>query len=365
MCGIAGILNLDGRPVARRAIERMNAALVHRGPDGSGIWIDGAVGFGHRRLAIWDLSERASQPMTDPATGIVVTYNGEIYNDGRLKAALGAEHGTSFHTTCDTEIIAPSYSAWGLSAFDRLRGMFALALFDPRDGTLVLARDPVGIKPLYFSVVGASLRFASEIKALLALEDQPFRLDPDSLHRFLGQGYPGPERSLLRGVWPIPPGSVLVARRGEYRIERYWRPRRQSDIRNIEEATAAFESLWPEVVADHLVSDVPVGLLLSGGIDSSLVATALRNRRDVSAFTASFSEPDFDEAGQASDIARACGLNHQSVPVDHEQSVPERFRSVVHHYDGHCADFERSRLPRRLPSDGEPRQGGVDGRRCR
>ena len=197
MCGITGVFNLDGRPVERRTIERMTATLVHRGPDGLGIWVDGPVGFGHRRLSIRDLSDRGRQPMLWGETGPAVTFNGEIYNDRSIRQRLEQEAGCRFRTTCDTEIIAPAYRHWGPAAFGRFHGMFSIGLWDRDRGELVLARDPVGIKPLYFSVVGRSLRFASELKALVALDDQPAELDLAALHTYLGQGYPGPGRSLI------------------------------------------------------------------------------------------------------------------------------------------------------------------------
>jgi len=338
MCGITGIVNLDGQPVKRRMIERMTRTLAHRGPDALGIWVNGTVGLGHRRLSIRDLSERGHQPMSWGDTGPTVTFNGEIYNDRSIRKTLEQEHGCQFLTTCDTEIIAPAYRAWGPAAFGRFQGMFTIGLWDAERAELVLARDPVGIKPLYFSIIGRSIRFGSELKALTALDDQPTELDAGALHTFLGQGYPGPERSLVAGIRPLPPGSFLIANKDGYRVERYWNARRTSDIVRMDDAIAQFEPLWREVVDDHLVSDVPVGLLLSGGIDSSLVASALRNRPlAISSFTAAFSVADFDETAAAASIARSCGLPHETVAID-TRDAASRFRSVVHHYDGQCAD---------------------------
>ena len=337
MCGIAGIVNLDGAPVERAAVERMTRTVAHRGPDAVGIWVEGGVGFGHRRLSIRDLSERGAQPMTSPG-GPTVNYNGEIYNDGEIRAMLQKECGRNFTTTCDTEIIGPAYQRWGISAFDRFQGMFAIALWDPAKHELVLARDAVGIKPLYYTCSGQSIRFASELKALTALHDQPSTLDPRALHRFLGQGYPGPELTLLEGVRPLPPGCVLIADRDGHRIERYWSPKRTGEITDMAEALGLFEQLWNKIVGEHLVSDVPVGLLLSGGIDSALVAAALRNREDkISCYTAGFSAAEFNEVAPAEAIARSCGLPHRSVEAETEPAV-ERFFSMVRHYDGQCAD---------------------------
>ena len=211
MCGIAGIVNFAGEPVDAQVLTAMTDALAHRGPDGAGTWIDGKVGLGHRRLAIRDLSEHASQPMHDAAGAIVVTYNGEIYNDAALRSELAAIQPLRFVTRSDTEVIAPAYTAWDTGAFTRFEGMFAIGLWDRRRDRMILVRDPVGIKPLYYSWNGSSLRFASEIKGLLAAPETSRQMCAESVHRYLAQGYPGPGRTLLRDVLPVPPGCVLVA----------------------------------------------------------------------------------------------------------------------------------------------------------
>lgn len=337
MCGIAGIANFDGTAVERGVLERMSNALRHRGPDGMSVWVNGSVGFGHRRLAIRDLTEAGSQPMHYNCGSIVVTYNGEIYNDSSLRRSISASAPVEFRSSCDTEVIAPAYSAWGTDAFSRFEGMFAIGLWDARTRRLVLARDPSGIKPLYYLWNGRSLRFASEIKGLLAAPDCPRRICPQGLHRYLAQGYPGPERTLLQDVYPVPPGSFVVASAEGIRIERYWKPKRTGEIRDLDAALEAFQSLWKEVVSDMLVSDVPVGLLLSSGVDSALVASALPGR-GIPAFTARFSSRDYDEAGNAAKISARFGLQHFPIEVDTVGEIEQRFLKVVHHYDGNCAD---------------------------
>jgi asparagine synthase (glutamine-hydrolysing) len=340
MCGIAGILNLDGRPVDRRAIEHMTKTLIHRGPDGLGVWLDDAVGFGHTRLSIRDLSERGRQPMIWGDTGPTVTYNGEIYNDRTLRRELEAGFGCEFRTTCDAEIIAPAYRHWGPAAFARFEGMFAIALWDPERGELVLARDAIGIKPLYYSVTARTISFGSEIKALLAGADEIPGLDAEALHIFLGQGYPGPHRSLAAGIKPLPPGSFLIAGKDGVRIERYWAPKRTGEVTDLGDALELFDPLWNKVVEDHLVSDVPVGLLLSGGIDSPLIGAALGGQARpgvVSTFTAGSTIADFDETAEAASVAQRFGLPHAMVTVEPEGTA-ERFLSIVEHYDGQCAD---------------------------
>lgn len=338
MCGIAGIVNFGGEPVDRARVERMTEALAHRGPDGSGVWVEGHVGFGHRRLAIRDLSPAGAQPMIDARAKIAVTYNGEIYNDLGVRKQLTQAAGTQFHTACDTEVIAPAYRQWGRDAFLKFEGIYAIAIWDQANQRLILARDPVGIKPLYFSLVGRSLRFASELKALLALDDQPRQLSPQGLHRFFAQGFPGPARSLVEGIVPVPPGSALIADRDGWRVEPFWQPRRHPQIRDLGEALDAFDRLWPQVVDDQLISDVPVSLLLSGGIDSALIAAALPKRADLSVYTATFGEAAFDESGLAAMTARHAGLQQHFVSIDTEADIEARFLDVVAKVDGQLAD---------------------------
>jgi asparagine synthase (glutamine-hydrolysing) len=362
MCGIAGIVNFDGAPVDRVALERMTHALAHRGPDGAGFWVRGNVGLGHRRLAIRDLSEAGRQPMHDASESIVVTYNGELYNDRALREALGECMPTEFRSTSDAEVIAPAYAAWHTDAFAKFDGMFALGLWDAKRQCLVLARDPVGIKPLYYSFDGARLRFASEIKGLLADPGQARDLCPEDLHRFIAQGYPGPTHTLLAGVHAVPPGSFLVASADGIRVVRYWQPVRTSEIADVDTALESFDALWRQVVAEHLVSDVPVGLLLSGGIDSALVAAALR-QRDVSTFTARFRQAAFDESADATRVASHFGLRNQPIDVQSDADVERRFVRIVHAVDGNCADSSalafhavsegaRARVPVVLTGDG-------------
>ena len=338
MWGIAGIVNFDMTPVDRRHVEAMTATLAHRGPDGFDVWVDGHVGFGHRRLAIRDLSDAGRQPMHDRTNTVTITYNGEIYNDLDVRRDLGLERLAEFRSTCDAECIAPSYLAWGSDAPKRFEGMFAFGLWDSVRHRLLLVRDPVGIKPLFFSWQGRSLRFASEIKALLALPDQRRSLSADAIHRFIAQGYPGPQRSLVEGIQPLAPGTVLIADRDGCRTERYWEPIRTGAVRDIDAATDEFIPLWRRVVEDQLISDVPVGLLLSGGIDSALVAIALAGRDDVPALTAKFDLADFDETSLASMAASKVGLRHHHVRIDTTAELEPRFVEIVRSFDGQLAD---------------------------
>jgi len=337
MCGIAGLLRFDGGPVDTTLLATMTDSLAHRGPDGRGVWIDGPVGLGHRRLAIRGLTPTAAQPMV--SGDIVVTYNGEIYNDGELRPRLSNTVPTNFRGDCDTEIIAPGWLAWGEELFAQMRGMFAIALWDARQRRLILARDHLGVKPIYFARTERHLAFASEVKALMPVPGQSRDLDPINLHRMLAQGYAGPAHSIVEGIEQLPPGHFAVIEAdGRTRVSSYWRPRRSGSIRDFATAREEFIPLWRRSVGDMLVSDRPLGVLLSGGVDSSLIATELAGRPDVPAFTAQFAEADHDETRLAAMTAGAAQLPHRVVPVDTGRDTEATFRAVVRAFDGQIAD---------------------------
>ncbi len=336
MCGIAGIINFDGRPVDPAQIQLMNLAQSHRGPDGQGVWVDGAVGFGHRRLAIRDLSEAGAQPVYAPGQKLLLSYNGEIYNDAELKARLGRS-GVSFDTSCDTEVIIPAFRAWGLDAPNHFQGMFAFALWDFETEQLILVRDAVGIKPLYYSVEDNSVRFASELKALTALPDHSGKRDLDGLLEFAVQGYTGPNRTLYDNIRQVPPGCSVIVSRGGVKIKRWWKASRTADIKTVSDAAASFAEIWPQVLSDHMISDVPVGLLLSGGVDSSLIAAGMAP--GLNTYTASFGETAFDESSAAAITSSKFGHDHTIIPVDGPANdIEARFRKFVHFTDGQLSD---------------------------
>jgi asparagine synthase (glutamine-hydrolysing) len=338
MCGIAGILNLDGRSVERAALERMNAALAHRGPDAGVIWCDGAVGFAHRRLAIRDLTDAGRQPMSDPSGRITVTYNGEIYNEAELRAELQRDFGTVFRSHCDTELLPAGYLAWGDALFARLEGIFAIGLWDSLEKRLVLARDSIGTKPLFFSQVGSTVRFASEIKGILADPSFPREFDAQGLHRFFAMGYVGPDATTMRHIRQVEPGSLTIYQNGTETSRRFWQPRRSYGFRGLEEAVDAFLPLFDRVVSDQLISDVPVGILQSGGIDSSLVAWSVAKRAKVPLLTASFAEESHDESKAAALVAQQTALPHRIVAIHEDPDPAATLRRVVHHFDGQVAD---------------------------
>jgi asparagine synthase (glutamine-hydrolysing) len=317
----------------------MTDALSHRGPDGQGTWIDGAVGLGHRRLAIRDLSEAGKQPVSGPGGWVTVTYNGEIYNSGELSRLLERDHGFVFRSHGDAEIIPAGYMAWGLDFFDKIEGMFAIGLWDARLQRLILVRDRIGIKPLFVFRSANTCRFASELKGILACDDVPRNLDLPAVHSYLAQGYASPGKSLLQNVVQVAPGTLLVlGRDGTKEERRFWQPRRSPSIFSLEEAVEAFETVWPDVVRDHLISDVPVGVLQSGGIDSSLVSMAASRIANPPLFTAIFDSKEHSEEPLARLMAEHLGAAFYTFPVDATHSVEERFRKVVHHMDGQVYD---------------------------
>jgi asparagine synthase (glutamine-hydrolysing) len=325
MCGIAGELRLDGSRPDPAVIARMTARLARRGPDAEGAWSDGPVAFGHRRLAIIDLSPRSAQPMVDEAAGLALVFNGTIYNYPALRAELIAR-GHAFHSDGDTEVILRGYMEWGEACVERLHGMFAFAIWDRRQERLFLARDRLGIKPLYYSRTGAWLRFASTTQALLAAGDVDTSIDPVALHHqfTLHAVVPAPH-TVLNGVRKVPPATTLsIDRAGRVTERRYWtlaaqRPQQAMTERDWQDAIHA--ALRAAVEKRLTVADVKVGVLLSGGLDSSLLVGLLAEHGvgDLMTFSVGF-EDQPEERGhefEYSDaVAAHFGTRH------HQFSIP-------------------------------------------
>src|SRR5829696_1765038 len=316
MCGIAGIASHDRGGLDRDALAAMSAALVHRGPDDAGeALLDGCM-LAARRLSIIDVAH-GHQPIAGCGDHVTVVQNGEIYNHAELRFQLEAR-GHAFRTRCDTEVIAHAYEEWGDGFVGRLRGMFALALWDRRARRLLLARDRFGIKPLFYSAAGGRLAFASELTALTRAPSFSRELDPDAIEAFLAfNSIPAP-LSAYRAARKLPPGHVLAWREGQLELSRYARPAPGERRRDPAAALAAEtrERLRDSVRA-HLVSDVPVGVLLSGGIDSSALtalAAELTPGR-VATFSIGFEERSFDELERARLVARRYGTDHHELVV--------------------------------------------------
>ena len=294
----------------------MTERLAHRGPDDLGVFRDDPAALGHTRLSLIDL-EGGRQPMGDGQGEVTVVFNGEIYNFASLRRELEAL-GHCFRTRSDTEVIPHAWRQWGEGCVERLRGMFAFALWDARTRTLVLARDRLGIKPLYYTVAGERLLFASELKALFAGAPLPRRLDAEALHDYLTLLVPWAPRTLFAGVSALEPGALLVVRDGCFAPRRYWEPRLQPDP-SLDEASAldAFEARLQETLRDQIVADVPVGAFLSGGIDSSLLVAYLApaRREPLDTFTIGFDDVRVDESSFARVVAERFGTRHHELRV--------------------------------------------------
>jgi asparagine synthase (glutamine-hydrolysing) len=337
MCGIAGIASHDRGGLDRDALAAMSGALVHRGPDDAGeALLDGCL-LAARRLSIIDL-EHGHQPISGCGEHVTVVQNGEIYNHAELRSRLEAR-GHAFRTRCDTEVIAHAYEEWGDGFVERLRGMFALALWDRRERRLLLARDRFGIKPLFYAAAGGRLAFASELTALAHAPGFSRELDPDAIEAFLAfNSIPAP-LSAYRAARKLPPGHVLAWRGGQAALSRFARPAPGEQRREpaAELAAAARERLRDSVRA-HLVSDVPVGVLLSGGIDSSALtalAAELTPGR-VATFSIGFEERSFDELEHARLVARRYGTDHHELVV--RPDAAELLPRIVAAYDEPSGD---------------------------
>ncbi|MGY4642504.1 N-acetylglutaminylglutamine amidotransferase [Cellulomonas sp. URHB0016] len=338
MCGICGEITFDGRPADTQAVERMSKALAARGPDGSGLWADGRVALGHRRLAIIDLSDAGRQPMVDEDLDLVCVFNGIVYNYRELRAQLQGE-GYRFTSGSDTEVVLKAYHRWGTAFVDRLVGMFAIVLLERTSGRVVMARDRLGIKPLYVSRAEGRLRFASSLPALLEAGDVDTAIDPVGLHHYLSWRAVGPApRTLLEGVRKLPPATVRVVERdGRERDHRYWEVdhRRRPEHRDWDEGdwTDAVHDALRTAVRRRMVADVPVGVLLSGGLDSSLVVGLLAEAGQSG--LASFSIGFPGTAGAAGDefrysdaVAEIFGTDHHRLSAT-AQDVVETFPHTV------------------------------------
>jgi asparagine synthase (glutamine-hydrolysing) len=333
MCGIAGILSLDGRPVAAEDVRSMCATIAHRGPDDEGFFVRGEVGLGMRRLSIIDL-HTGHQPLWNEDGSVWVVFNGEIYNFQSLRQKLMAR-GHMLATKTDTEVIVHLYEEYGPDLVDHLRGMFAFAVWDARRKQLLLARDRLGIKPLYYAQSGDRLVFASELKAILALRGIDRELDLNAVnHLFTALTTPA-SQSIVRGIRKLEPAHVLTAGPDQpVRTSRYWdvvfEPNRRATEQELIEG---LREKIDESVRMHMVSDVPVGAFLSGGIDSSAVVAHMVRHTDrpVKTFAIGFKEEAFNELPYARTIARTFATEHHELVV--EPDIMGVLEDLVWHLD--------------------------------
>jgi asparagine synthase (glutamine-hydrolysing) len=319
VCGIAGVANSRADALVDTAqVRRMCDAIRHRGPDDEGFYVRGGVGLGMRRLSIIDLVS-GQQPIHNEDKSIWLVFNGEIYNFPQLRRELeGAGH--HFYTQSDTEVIVHLYEDLGSDCVKKLRGMFGFALYDERRQRLLLARDRLGKKPLHYALVDGQLLFGSEIKALLAVAPQLKDISREALLQYFHFGYiPDPDTAFT-SIKKLPPGHLLEFANGQVQIRPYWDLPAYADVdpQSEEECVEQLEHVLAEAVRIRLISDVPLGALLSGGVDSSTVVAlmARASSRPVRTFSIGFPEQDFDEAGYARKVARQFGTEHEDLVVD-------------------------------------------------
>lgn len=319
MCGINGIFNLDSSPVDLGLLQKMMTLLKHRGPDGEGHYISGNIGLGHRRLKVIDLSENGRQPLSNEDGTIWVVYNGEIYNFQKLTVELKAK-GHRFKSCTDTEVIVHAYEEWGIQCIKRFNGMFAFALYDDRNKTLFLVRDRIGIKPLFYYLENNRLLFASEIKAILADPNVSREIDAKCLHNYFSLNYVTAPLTLFKNIFQLLPGHYLKVSEKGSRLEKYWDISFAAETRssqNDHEWMENFDSHLHRAVKLRLVSDVPFGAFLSGGLDSSSVVyymTQVMNT-SIKTFSIGFGEKSFNELADAGIVAKSLKTDHYSQTI--------------------------------------------------
>lgn len=339
MCGICGIFHTDGKPVETNLIEAMNQTMTHRGPDGQGIFTDGEVGLGHRRLSIIDL-EAGKQPMGNADGSVQVVFNGEIYNYLELKQELESK-GYRFRTRSDTESVIYAYEAWGDRFVEKLRGMFAIGLWDSRNKKLILTRDRVGKKPLYYYRDHQRIVFASELKAVIAAPNIPKELDFQALDAYLSFGYVPSPLCIFKHIRKLPPASIAVCDQNRFDIREYWHldMSNPDTSRSEESIIGELEAIFDESVKIRLMSDVPLGAFLSGGVDSSAVVASmsrLMGNERVKTASIGFSEKKFNELEYAGIVAKHCNTDHSEYVVNPDAlSILDK---LVWHLDEPFAD---------------------------
>jgi asparagine synthase (glutamine-hydrolysing) len=343
LCGFTGIFSKDENGNLFTVVEMMTETLVRRGPDGTGTFVSARVALGHRRLSVLDLSELGAQPMKLESLGVVITYNGEVYNCGELRTTL-LDLGHCFNGRSDTEVILHVYVEWGLEGLRRLEGIFAFALWDPSRQRLVLMRDRLGVKPLYFGECQYGLAFGSEIKAVLAAGGVDTRLDDQAFSEYLWYGNVHGDRTFYQGVRALEPGHWLVIENNRRRIEPWWRIEEWLDkpieVNNFVDAVNLVRETLDKSVARQLAADVPVGIFLSGGVDSSSIAASAMQKcsKPLQSYAAGF---DFDrginELPKAARVARHLKLDHNELKV-HSSDLESVLLALAKAHDEPFAD---------------------------
>jgi asparagine synthase (glutamine-hydrolysing) len=348
MCGISGWFLPQGQRRDRSQLSSMADALSHRGPDDRGYFFDQTRGIAlaHNRLSIIDLSAAGHQPMLSEDGKTVLVYNGELYNFRELRKELeGLGH--SFRSETDSEVVLQSFIEWGPDCLNHFCGMFAFAIWAGREGTLFLARDPMGMKPLYYSTLPQGFVFASEIKAFLTLPDFVPEINRHSLQQFLEFGYIfNDQETSLSGIYKLPPGFYLEVKDGECKaLQSYFTPSSPAPCHNSEGGLADLDyltdrlhSILSEVMEQHLIADVPVGLLLSGGLDSSILAAFASRHKQVTTISMGFADSEVDERNYAHVVARFIGSDHREILI-HPREIYENLEDTVWYFDDLFADW--------------------------
>lgn len=317
MCGIAGLIDLSHRLDKKDVVKRMMDSMTHRGPDASGIWVDGDVAFGHRRLAVIDLSAGGNQPKLDNSKQLIITFNGEIYNYKKLKAELNEYN---FITHSDTEVILAAYNYWGFNCVKHLKGQFAFAIWDKNKNLLFIARDHMGEKPFYYHLKDSVFYFASEVRSLLASGHIERNLNKNAIVDYLKyQSVNGPQ-TIVDQIYSLPAASVGVFKDGEYNIQSYWHPEEVQELpknTSYEDVVKNVGSLFSSAVEGQMQSDVPLGAFLSGGIDSSAIVAMMsqHSSQPVHTFNVSFDDHRFDESQYALEVAKKFKTNHTQIDL--------------------------------------------------
>ncbi|MBP7462797.1 MAG: asparagine synthase (glutamine-hydrolyzing) [Bacteroidales bacterium] len=350
MCGITGFYTLTNQFVSRDELDKMTLALKHRGPDASGMYYTPGIGLGHRRLSIIDLSSDANQPMESHSMRYICVYNGEVYNFKTIARELNID----FKTSCDTEVIIEAFAEWGVTFVNKLNGMFAIAIFDKQEHKLYLFRDRIGVKPIYYYWDGKNFAFASELKSLLQIRhirDQR-QIDQQSICDYLHLGYIPEPNSIYKNVYKFPAGNFGIVSSTGLRIESYWLIEgaiRRKLIDDEQECKEKLKELIESSVSMRLISDVPFGTFLSGGVDSSLV-TAVASKyvtKPLNTFSIGFFETKYNESSYARRVAEHLNTNHHEMILT-ELDAQHMMVDMLNYYDEPFADS--SAIPTMLVS---------------
>ena len=356
MCGICGYCS--NKRISVSELEQMNNTMYHRGPNDAGLWEDisdkQAVGLAQRRLAILDLSELGHQPMLSPDKNVAVTYNGEIYNYRELRNEL-RKRGYCFKSECDTEVLIAAYMEWGCECFQRFNGMFAVAIYDKNENKIILARDRIGKKPLYYYHEDEDFVFASELKPIMKYPNFSKRINKKMIGKFLCNKYLEAPFSIFENTFKVIPGTYITYQNNTIKTEFYWNileQKKQGDkeqFQNEEQALYEMEHLLQDATEKRLIADVPVGTFLSGGIDSALVTAMTQRVSDtqVKSFSIGFYEKERNEAQFAAEIAKQIGTNHKELYIG-EKEILEMIVDLPKYYDEPFSDS--SELPTMLVS---------------